>query len=573
VEEWLDGVFVVGSLRESLPHRSSLSDGEMLVTREGHIVTYHSVTYYAPDSQLHGVLGRQREIAQIKLESDGLKKHLSVEKSALETAEESRQEFESAVSRLRSDIAQLQQRQHDFQIQALRLAQLSERASQRGSQIEEDVAEIEQQAGLESARKRDAEIKLGEYQTQIETLRHQVQQEKLAGHAAERALTLQRQLAQNASREMQEASFHEKTCHNKIAEIENSIRTVDEDLVELKAQLQKLQTEQSGFDDTPMSMRLEEWLALRIQREQALSAARAALEEAAVELRNMEQKRLASEQKLHPLRESINTARLREQEARITENQFDEHLKEAEASQEELIQALGKTRPSTLQVEINRLNNEITSLGAVNLGALEELQSSQARKGYLDSQLNDLKEASETLKNAIRRIDAETRERLLQTVVKVNANLDEMFPTIFGGGQAKLLLRGDEILDSGVQIIAQPPGKKNSSIHLLSGGEKALTALAFVFSLFQLNPAPFCLLDEVDAPLDDSNTERFCNLVKKMSSQTQFIFISHNKITMEMAQQLIGITMQEKGISRVVAVDIEEAARLDSASPRTGQAW
>jgi chromosome segregation protein len=573
VEEWLDGVFVVGSLRESLPHRSSLSDGEMLVTREGHIVTYHSVTYYAPDSQLHGVLGRQREIAQIKLESDGLKKHLSVEKSALETAEESRQEFESAVSRLRSDIAQLQQRQHDFQIQALRLAQLSERASQRGSQIEEDVAEIEQQAGLESARKRDAEIKLGEYQTQIETLRHQVQQEKLAGHAAERALTLQRQLAQNASREMQEASFHEKTCHNKIAEIENSIRTVDEDLVELKAQLQKLQTEQSGFDDTPMSMRLEEWLALRIQREEALSAARAALEEAAVELRNMEQKRLASEQKLHPLRESINTARLREQEARITENQFDEHLKEAEASQEELIQALGKTRPSTLQVEINRLNNEITSLGAVNLGALEELQSSQARKGYLDSQLNDLKEASETLKNAIRRIDAETRERLLQTVVKVNANLDEMFPTIFGGGQAKLLLRGDEILDSGVQIIAQPPGKKNSSIHLLSGGEKALTALAFVFSLFQLNPAPFCLLDEVDAPLDDSNTERFCNLVKKMSSQTQFIFISHNKITMEMAQQLIGITMQEKGISRVVAVDIEEAARLDSASPRTGQAW
>ena len=314
-------------------------------------------------------------------------------------------------------------------------------------------------------------------------------------------------------------------------------------------------------------------MALRIQREQALSAARAALEEAAVELRNMEQKRLASEQKLHPLRESINTARLREQEARITENQFDEHLKEAEASQEELIQALGKTRPSTLQAEINRLNNEITSLGAVNLGALEELQSSQARKGYLDSQLNDLKEASETLKNAIRRIDAETRERLLQTVVKVNANLDEMFPTIFGGGQAKLLLRGDEILDSGVQIIAQPPGKKNSSIHLLSGGEKALTALAFVFSLFQLNPAPFCLLDEVDAPLDDSNTERFCNLVKKMSSQTQFIFISHNKITMEMAQQLIGITMQEKGISRVVAVDIEEAARLDSASPRTGQAW
>lgn len=573
IEEWLNGVFVVDSLHKSLSHRTSLSAGEMLVTREGHIVTYHSLTYYAPDSQLHGVLGRQREIAQIKLESDGLKKHLSVEKCALEAAEEARQELESAVSRLRSDIGRLQQQQHDFQMQVLRLTQLSERASQRCRQIEGEVAEIEQQAGLEGSKKRDAEIKLGEYRTRIETLRDQVQQEKLAGHAAEQALNAQRQLVQNAAREMQEASFHEKTCHNKIAEVENSIRIIDENLVELKAQLQKLQTEQSGFDDTRLGVRLQEWLTLRAQREQAMAAARSALEDTAAELRNMEQERLASEQKLHPLRESINAARLREQEARIIENQFDEHLKESEAPEEALIQALGKTRPSTLQAEINRLNNEITSLGAVNLGALEELQSSQARKGYLDSQLNDLKEASETLKDAIRRIDAETRERLLETVDKVNANLDEIFPTIFGGGQAKLLLRGDEILDSGIQIIAQPPGKKNSSIYLLSGGEKALTALAFVFSMFQLNPAPFCLLDEVDAPLDDTNTERFCNLVKKMSRQTQFIFISHNKITMEMAQQLIGITMQEKGISRVVAVEIEEAARLGSVPPRTGQAW
>jgi chromosome segregation protein len=573
VEEWLGGVFVVGSVHESVSSRTSLSTGEMLVTREGHIVTRHSLTYYAPDSQLHGVLGRQREIAQIKLESDGLKEYLSVEKSALEAAEEARQELESAVSALRFDIGQLQQQRHDFQMQALKLTQLSERASQRGSQIEGEVAEIEQQAGLESSRRRDAEIKLGEYGTRIELLRNQVQQEKLAGHTAELALNVQRQLAQNAVREMQEASFHEKTCHNKIAEVENSIRIVDENLVELRAQLQKLQTEQSGFDDTRLGMRLQEWLTLRAQREQALAAARGALEDAAAGLRNIEQERLTSEQKLHPLRESINIARLKEQEARITENQFDEHLKESEAPEEALIQALGKTRPAALQAEINRLNNEISSLGAVNLGALEELQSSQARKGYLDSQLNDLKEASETLRDAIRRIDVETRERLLETVEKVNANLNEMFPTMFGGGQAKLLLRGEEILDSGVQIIAQPPGKKNSSIHLLSGGEKALTALAFVFSLFQLNPAPFCLLDEVDAPLDDTNTERFCNLVKKMSRQTQFIFISHNKITMEMAQQLIGITMQEKGISRVVAVEIEEAARLGSVPPRTGRAW
>ena len=572
VDEWLSGVFVVDSFGESLSHRTRLSAGEMLVTREGHIVTYHSLTYYAPDSQLHGVLGRQREIAQIKLESEALKNNLSIEKSTLEAAEEARRELESGVSRLRFDIGQLQQQHHDTQMQALKLTQLSERTSQRCGQIEGELAEIEQQAVLESSRKQDAEMKLGEYRARMEILREQMQQEKLAGQTAERDLNAQRQLVQIAAREMQEASFQEKTCRNKITEIEKSTCIIDENLVELEAQLQRLQTEQNSFDDAQLSMRLEEWLTQRGQREQVLVAARGALEDAASELRNTEQERLASEQKLHPLRESISTARLKEQEARILENQFDEQLKGSEAAEEALIQALGKTRPSTLQAEINRLNNEMTALGAVNLGALEELQSSQERKSYLDSQLNDLKEASETLKDAIRRIDAETRERLLETVNKVNANLDEMFPTIFGGGQAKLLLRGDEILDSGIQIIAQPPGKKNSSIHLLSGGEKALTALAFVFSLFQLNPAPFCLLDEVDAPLDDTNTERFCNLVKKMSSQTQFVFISHNKITMEMAQQLIGITMQEKGVSRVVAVEIEEAARLSNVPPRTGQA-
>ena len=198
----------------------------------------------------------------------------------------------------------------------------------------------------------------------------------------------------------------------------------------------------------------------------------------------------------------------------------------------------------------------------MNLAALEELQAARERKAYLDSQSQDLREAVETLENAIRRIDKETRERLQGTFDQVNQNLVEMFPALFGGGDAKLVMTGEEILDAGLQIVARPPGKKNTSIHLLSGGEKALTALSLVFSLFQLNPAPFCLLDEVDAPLDDTNTERFCNLVRKMSQITQFLFISHNKITMEMAAQLVGITMPEQGVSKVVAVDIEEALRL-----------
>ncbi|MDN5753934.1 MAG: AAA family ATPase, partial [Nitrosospira sp.] len=452
------------------------------------------------------------------------------------------------------------------QIKALKLTQLAERADQRRSQIDSELSEISQHAAAETIRERDAETKLAECQLSIGALREQVQNERLARAEAEQFLQAQRQSVQNAVREMQEAAFSEKTCQNKIAELENSVHIIDENVVELKTNLEKLQVEQGGFDEAPLNSLLQEWLTLREQREQGLAAVRNALEEAAGDLRRIEQERMTCEQKLHPLRESINRARLKEQEARITENQFGAQLKEAGVNEEELIQALGKTRSSSLQAEINRLNIEINALGAVNLVALEELQASRTRQTYLDSQSEDVKEAVETLENAIRRIDRETRERLLETVDKVNGHLSEMFPTIFGGGQARLILRGEEILDSGVQIFAQPPGKKNSSIHLLSGGEKALTALALVFSLFQLNPAPFCLLDEVDAPLDDSNTERFCNLVKKLSRDTQFVFISHNKITMEMAQQLIGITMQEQGISRVVAVEIDEAVRLSDAA-------
>ncbi|HEX8962347.1 MAG TPA: chromosome segregation protein SMC, partial [Rhodocyclaceae bacterium] len=219
-------------------------------------------------------------------------------------------------------------------------------------------------------------------------------------------------------------------------------------------------------------------------------------------------------------------------------------------------------REPVLQGDIARINAEIEALGPVNLAALEELTISRERKGYLDDQSNDLVTAINTLEDAIRRIDRETREQLQETYDTVNRHFGTLFPQLFGGGEAKLLLTGEEILDAGIQIMAQPPGKKNSTIHLLSGGEKALTAIALVFAMFQLNPAPFCMLDEVDAPLDDSNTVRFCEMVKRMSAQTQFVFITHNKIAMEMGQQLIGVTMQERGVSRVVEVDIEEALRM-----------
>ncbi len=259
----------------------------------------------------------------------------------------------------------------------------------------------------------------------------------------------------------------------------------------------------------------------------------------------------------------MSELQLKEQAARINIEQLNEQLLEANTD-EALIRAAFEVVPKIgfLQSELSRLNSAISSLGPVNLAALDELTQSKERQGFLQSQLADLNEAIATLESAIAKIDIETRDLLQETFNKVNEQFNVLFPKLFGGGEAKLVMTGDEILNAGVQVMAQPPGKKNATIHLLSGGEKALTAIALVFAIFRLNPAPFCLLDEVDAPLDDANTERYAAMVKSMSEQTQFVFISHNKIAMEMAQQLIGVTMQERGVSRIVAVDLEDASRM-----------
>ena len=264
----------------------------------------------------------------------------------------------------------------------------------------------------------------------------------------------------------------------------------------------------------------------------------------------------------------LETSRLNEQEARLHFEQCQTELASFNMQESVLADSLqheGGLKISYLENKKIKLEADIEALGAVNLAAIEELATEQTRKQYLDSQCHDLMDASQTLEDAIRKIDRETRSRLQATFDEANLHFNELFTTLFGGGQARLVLLGDEILDTGMQVFAQPPGKKNSTIHLLSGGEKALTALALVFALFRLNPAPFCLMDEVDAPLDDSNTERFCAMVKKMSERTQFLYVSHNKITMEMAQQLIGVTMQESGVSRIVDVDMEAAVRMAEA--------
>jgi chromosome segregation protein len=266
---------------------------------------------------------------------------------------------------------------------------------------------------------------------------------------------------------------------------------------------------------------------------------------------------------LHPLRDKLEQARLQEQQSRLHFEQCQAALMATGLNENDLMKLLTpSSKLSDVEQQATAIQSQIEALGPVNLAAIQELASERERKSYLDSQAMDLEQAISTLEEAIHRIDKETRTRLQHTFDEANRHFGELFSTLFGGGQAKLELLGDEILDTGMQVFAQPPGKKNSTIHLLSGGEKALTALALVFALFKLNPAPFCLMDEVDAPLDDSNTERFCKMVRTMSERTQFMFVSHNKITMEMAQQLIGVTMQESGVSRIVEVDIDAAIEM-----------
>jgi chromosome segregation protein len=561
--EWLHGVFVVADTAAGMELRGQLPPGAVLVSREGHTFTRHSLSFHAPDSELHGVLSRQREIEQLQETIGHEQARHSDAKTAVAHAEQEIEALKAESAVLRQTIDAAQERHHGLEIEVLRLSEQAQRLTQRGEQVSAELSEIAEQTATETSHKEAAAANLERLVREAADCKAQLDLATDLYRRAETVLDLQRTALQQAQHDHQEASFRLRMSDNKISEIETSIKVLSNNIASLNESLTALQAELAGCDEKPWRDQLQQALSGRGERAQALAQTRDALEAMESQLKEVEQERLTCEQKLEPLRARIGEIKLKEQEARLIEDQFAQQLAQAGAHEEELKALLEKgTRSGALQGEIARLTEAIQALGAVNLAALEELQAAQERKNYLDAQSRDLNEAMATLEDAIRRIDRETRERLQQTFDEVNAHFSQMFPALFGGGVARLVLTGEEILDSGVQVIAQPPGKKNTTIHLLSGGEKALTALSLIFSIFQLNPAPFCLLDEVDAPLDDHNTERFCDLVKKMSEHSQFLFISHNKITMEIAHQLLGITMQEAGVSRVVAVDIEEAMKL-----------
>lgn len=567
LNDWLEGVYTAASMDEALANRSRLTHGELIMTPQGHAVSQFAVSFYAPDTEQAGMLARAQEIENLVLELRAQAVITDDAKTALVRAEAAYSEASQRLQNLRRETAETQTRAHQLQVELLRLTQQAEAASSRRSQLEEELFEIDAQSEELQERRVTGEARFEELDIQLATTQERHAELEDATLLAERRLGEAREQLRALERRAQEAQYSARALASRRGELQRAIETAQAQMQTNSQSTESLQREMETLNDAAAQAGLQDALALKMEREQALAAVRSGYDDLTLRLRKADEQRLTFERSLDPLRDRITKLQLEEQAAQLGGAQYMEQLLAAAVDLEALAQGIeaDQVKLYGLQGEIDRINREIAALGAVNLAALDELTAARERKTFLDSQCTDLMSAMKTLEDAIHKIDLETRDLLGATFDQVNMHFGRMFPVLFGGGQAKLVMTGDEILDAGVQVMAQPPGKKNSTIHLLSGGEKALTAIALVFAIFQLNPAPFCLLDEVDAPLDDANTERYAKLVAEMSSGTQFLFISHNKIAMEMAEQLIGVTMQEQGVSRIVAVDMDKALAMAEA--------
>ncbi|SFR43412.1 condensin subunit Smc [Marinobacter daqiaonensis] len=568
LSEWLARVLTADTLQDALSRQDSLAPGDTLITPEGVWLGRGWLRMPESDRSRTGVIERQQKVDELA--------------GALELAETQLAEAREQLAGVRERAAdaelhrdEAQQRANDVQgkLTALssRVSGLKARAEQindRVQRIDEDATDIGEQLAekhedIEEARLKwdqsladnedteaEKERLLGrrdELRERLDHLRHQARSDRDHAHQ------LQLQIQSLSSQQDGLKQTLERT------------RLQDERLEErLEILRENRESAESPIED--LQMQLEGLLDRRLAEEEKLSVARDALEEIDRDVRQKEQSRSQAEHRAQEIRGQLEKLRMESQALEIRSANHIEQLQEMDVKLSEILEQLPEeAEEKTWADELEKIGNRVQRLGAINLAAIEEYQVQSERKTYLDSQHEDLMEALETLDTAIRRIDRETRQRFKETFDKVNGGLQALFPKVFGGGNAYLELTGEDLLETGVAIMARPPGKKNSTIHLLSGGEKALTAIALVFSIFQLNPAPFCMLDEVDAPLDDANVARYANMVKEMSSQVQFIYITHNKIAMEMADQLMGVTMHEPGCSRLVSVDVDEAAALAEA--------
>ncbi|MFN2349365.1 MAG: chromosome segregation protein SMC [Thioalkalivibrio sp.] len=565
LNDLLRGVRTAATLPEALGLRSRLGAGESVITPEG-IWLGRSWLRVLRDADEHaGVLGREQEIKSLHGELDGLNRQQEALQQDLESERDRGRELEARREELQAQVNRAHRGAADLNAQLSNRRTRLEQVEGRFARINEEIAEIEASHQRDADALQQATNKRNEAVSRMETLARE--RETLTGErdglrerldaARRESQTLRDALHQIDLRMQSLKSTRESTAQG-LSRMEAQAGQFNERLEALQAAMQD--------GDAPiraLSAELETLLGKRVEVERALAEARTRVQSIEAQMREHDQRRIAVERQAEEIRSKLENLRMAWQEIQVRRQTLREQLGETAFSAEELLEALEEgATVSAWQEKVEQLAQRIQRLGPINLAAIDEFKEQSQRKDYLDAQYADLMEALETLENAIQKIDRETRQRFRDTFERVNARMQEMFPRLFGGGQAHLEMTGDDLLSTGVAVMARPPGKRLSTIHLMSGGEKALTAVALVFAIFELNPAPFCILDEVDAPLDEANVGRFCSLVKEMSEQVQFIFITHNKTTMELAEQLVGVTMREAGVSRLVAVDVEEAAQM-----------
>ena len=567
--DWLEGVYTASDFDAALAARSSLTHGEVIMTREGHAVSQFAVAFYAPDSEQAGLLARAQEIENLRRQTRAQALVSDESRSRLVRAEAESTEAAAQLAASQREAARLQSLGHQQHVELLRLGQLVEQTSVRREQLGAERAALEAELAELAERRRVGESRFEALDGELGVAQERqavLDEETLAASAALDAARAELRALEHRA---QETQFELRSFAARRQELERAIETA------------RQQIDEQPDAPTPRSPTSTPSSTTRRRRPSCRARSRRGSSTSSASATSAASTTTCRSACAAPTRRASATSRrcsrcaTRSRRCSSRRRRRSSAARSTSSSSRRPAPTAPRSPPRSRKAafaspacrsKIDTLNREIEALGAVNLAALEELGAARERKTFLDAQNADLSEAMATLEDAIRKIDLETRELLGSTFDKVNEHFGRMFPTLFGGGTARLVMTGDEILDAGVQVMAQPPGKKNSSIHLLSGGEKALAAIALVFAIFQLNPAPFCLLDEVDAPLDDANTERYARLVTEMSQATQFLFISHNRIAMEMAEQLIGVTMQEQGVSRIVTVDMPGAMRLAEAA-------
>lgn len=561
----LTGIIAVDSLNEALAQRRTLLSGESVITRDG-IWIGRDWLRVSRDKDVHaGVISREKEMRELSDAANvAEERHESLQSEAVETRERL-SELESRRDTLQSEVNRLHRSTSELGSQAAALSAKAEQTAERVRKINNETAELagDHERAESAADTARARLQEGmDQMAQFESARIEIEQER---EELRQNLSYKRSQAQTDRQGAQDVAIKVESRRSALTSISAGLERLRHQLEQLTVRRDEL-TSQLAESEAPLevlSAKLEEFLQQRVEVEQELSAARDSLEGAEGRMRSLDQRRVDTESNVDEIRARLEDVRMAAQELKVRRETL---LEQFTATQFELATVYQEMAPeadvAVWEQNLAELSQKIDRLGQVNLAAIDEFKEQSERKEYLDRQFKDLTDALETLDTAIRKIDRETRTRFQDTFDRVNAGLKERFPRLFGGGHAYLELAGEDILDAGVSIMARPPGKRNSTINQLSGGEKALTAVALVFSIFELNPAPFCLLDEVDAPLDDNNVGRFCDTVKEMSSRVQFIFITHNKSTMELASQLIGVTMHEPGVSRLVAVDVDEAVRM-----------